>query len=292
MKSRWLLNLLLLVLVLGLATFIYLRPKEDVVEIKDYEVSTLKLGSINRISIEFPAKAAVVFEKHDGYWYIDKPYRTRADQIMVQKVLSIIAAKSAQRFLAEDIARFGLDQPRLVLKLNDEVFLFGTFNPVSAEQYVSYAGFVYLLPVNYSENAETQITEFIDKNPLRPNEKIAGFDFSNLEQWESSGLKLDLVDGKWHASIAKAKLNQSELTEWFDAYWRFMSVQSVEPYLANHKAKHPSFEIKLTDGKKVRFEKLQESPEFLIGRPDEGMLYHVPADIGFVLLNPPIELVK
>jgi hypothetical protein len=71
-----------------------------------------------------------------------------------------------------------------------------------------------------------------------------------------------------------------------------MSVQSVEPYLANHKAKHPSFEIKLTDGKKVRFEKLQESPEFLIGRPDEGMLYHVPADIGFVLLNPPIELVK
>jgi hypothetical protein len=42
------------------------------------------------------------------------------------------------------------------------VFLFGTFNPVSAEQYVSYAGIVYLLPVNYSENAETQITEFID----------------------------------------------------------------------------------------------------------------------------------
>lgn len=134
MKSRWLVNLFLLVLVVGIAGVLYLRPKEAVVVAKDFEVSTLKLGAIKNISIEFPAKAAVAFEKNDGYWYIQKPFKTRADQMAVQKVLSIIAAKSAQRFPAEDLSRFGLDQPKLKLKLDNEEFLFGTFNPVTAEQ--------------------------------------------------------------------------------------------------------------------------------------------------------------
>jgi hypothetical protein len=292
MKSRWKLNLVLLVLVVFIGVFLYSRPKEEVAATKDYEVSTLKLAGINHIRAEFPAKAAVAFEKINGYWYIEQPYKTRADQMMVQKVLSIVAAKSIQRFPAEDISRFGLDQPKLKLKLNEETFVFGTFNPVSGEQYVSYNGYVYLLPVNYSENAETQITEFIDKSPLKPDEKIAGFDFSGLEQFDSVPLSLDIVNNEWKASLAKAKVDQKAMAEWFDAYWRYIRVQSVEPYIPNSKAKYPSFDIKLTNGKKIYFEKLQESPEFLIGRPDEGMIYHVPADIGFVLLNPPVELPK
>ncbi|MEY3411088.1 MAG: hypothetical protein RL593_664 [Pseudomonadota bacterium] len=292
MKSRWLVNLFLLVLVVGIASVLYLRPKEAVIVAKDFEVSTLKLGAIKNISIEFPAKASVAFEKIDGYWYIQKPLKTRADQMVVQKVLSIIAAKSTQRFSADDLSRFGLDQPKLKLKLDSEEFLFGTFNPVTAEQYVAYNHFVYLLPVSYSEYAETQISEFIDKSPFKPKEKIAGFNFSNLEQWESSRLNVDLVDGQWKVSLEKAKPNQKEMAEWFDAYWRFMSVQRVEPYTPDRKATFPSFEVKLVDGSKVHFDKLQESPELLLGRPDEGMMYHVPADIGFALLNPPINLGK
>jgi len=73
MKSRWLVNLFLLVLVVGIAGILYLRPKEAEIVAKDFEVSTLKLGAIKNISIEFPAKAALAFEKNDGYWYIQKP---------------------------------------------------------------------------------------------------------------------------------------------------------------------------------------------------------------------------
>ena len=51
---------------------------------------------------------------------------------------------------------------------------------------------------------------------------------------------------------------------------------------------NPSFEVKLKDGKRVHFDKLQESPELLLARPDEGLLYHFPQDAGFVILNPPV----
>lgn len=295
MKSRWIVNLLLLVLVLGIGAFIKLRPQQGakVGEIS-YEISTLKLGAFTKVSLEFPAKAAVTFEKVDGYWYLAQPYKARADQMMVQRIISLVGAKSAQKFVAQDLVQFGLDQPKLILKFDNESFVFGTYNPVTSEQYVAYKDAVYLLPVSYSESAQSPVEEYLDKSPFKPSEqkKIVGFDFSHLEQWENNRLNLDLVDGKWTASDVKAKPKQNEVNEWFDSFWRNISVQRVEPYTADRKTTFPSFEVKLADGKKVHFDKIQESPELLLGRPDEGMMYHVPLDIGFTLLNPPINAGK
>ena len=292
MKSRWLLNLLLLLLIAGISIFLHLRTQPAVETTKSFEVSNLKLGSFSKISIENPAKAPIVFEKKDGLWYLEKPYHARAEQMLVLRILSVVGAKSDNQFPAQDLARFGLDSPKLKLQFDDANFTFGTFNPVTSEQYVSHQDHVFLLPVSYAESAQMPVVEYLDKSPLRADEKIVGFDFSHLEQWEETRLNVDLVDGKWTASVPKAKPGQNEMNEWMDAYWSHMSVASVEPYTPDRKATYPSFEVKLKDGKKVHFDKIQESPELLLGRPDEGMMYHVPQDIGFNLLNPPVNISK
>jgi hypothetical protein len=294
MKSRWLVNVLLLALVLGIGVFLKFRPQQEVAKETAYEVSTLKLATFTKVSVEFPAKAPVAFEKVEGYWYLDKPYKARADQMLVMRILSLVAAKSTQKFQATDLTQFGLDQPKLKLKFDNEEFDFGTFNPVTSEQYVAYNGLVYLLPVSYAENAQSPVEEYLDKSPFKPDEqkKIIGFDFSHLEQWEEVRLNVDFADGKWKASPEKAKPTQNEMNEWFYSYWRSVSVQRVEPYTPDRKTTYPSFEVKLNDGHKVHLDKIQESPELLLGRPDEGMIYHVPPDIGFTLLNPPINLGK
>jgi hypothetical protein len=294
MKSRWLVNILLLLVVLGVGAFIKFRPQQETIKATSYEVSSLKLNAFKRIDVEFPAKASVAFEKVDGYWYIVKPYKARADQMLVMRILSLVAAKSAQKFKSTDLAQFGLDQPKLKLKFDNEEFSFGMFNPVTSEQYVAFNNQVYLLPVSYAESAQSPLEEYLDKTPFKPTEqkKIVGFDFSRLEQWEDARLNVDLKDGKWTASPAKAKPTQNDMNEWFDSFWRNISVQRVEPYTPDRKMTYPSFEVKLSDGRKVHFDKIQESPELLLGRPDEGMIYHVPPDIGFTLLNPPINLGK
>ena len=46
----------------------------------------------------------------------------------------------------------------------------------------------------------------------------------------------------------------------------------------------------MADGTKVHFDRIQESPEVILGRPDEGLAYHYKADVGFNLMNPPINL--
>ncbi|MDO9366162.1 MAG: DUF4340 domain-containing protein [Methylotenera sp.] len=295
MKKRWLLNLILFSVVAGLVAFLYSRPKSEAIKESAYEVSHYKLAEFNSISIEFPTKAAVTFEKIEGLWRLTAPHKTRADQTSVQRILAIVAASSPEKITTEDLGKFGLNNPSIKLKLfrdqnNLEVFLFGTYNPVTGEQYIAHRNIVYLVSSTYAEAASTQVIELIDKAPLKPTEKVAGFNFSHLEQWEESKLNVDLVDGKWKISIASAKPLQNELNEWLDYNWVHNLAKSVELYTPDRKATYPSFEVKLSDGKKIHFDKIQESPDLILGRPDEGLKYTFPQDVGFVMLNPPLNL--
>ena len=299
MKNRWLLNLVMLALVGGLVAFLYFRPQKTVEAAAAHEITQLKLGDFNQIKAEFPTQTPLMFEKEDGLWRMTSPYKTRADQMSVNRILSIIAAQSPEKFPTTDLAKYGLDNPELVLKLTNstatEVFTFGTHNPVTDEQYVSFKDAVYLLPVSYAESASTQAIEMVDKSPLSPLEakQIVGFNFGFLEQWqELGGLDVSLEKGNWKVSLPKTKITQNEMNEWLDFSWKQAFAKSVEMYTPDRQAKHPSLEVLLADGKKVHFDKIQESPELILARPDEGILYHIASDAGFTMLNPPMSQQK
>ena len=295
MKKRWILNLILLVVVTSLVAFLYLRPKPELSHDSAYEVSNYKLAEFKAISVEFPAKAAVSFEKVEGLWRLTAPFKARADQASVQRILAIVAANSREEITSVDMDKFALNNPSIRVKLyrdksNVEEFLFGTHNPLFDEQYILHRGKVYLVANTYGEAASTQPIELVDKAPLKPTEKVAGFDFGHLEQWQDTRMNLDLVDGIWKASIEKAKPTQNELNEWLDYSWVHNLAKSVEIYTPDRKKTYPSFVVKLKDGAKVHFDKIQESPDLILARPDEGLTYTFPQDAGFVMLNPPLNL--
>ncbi len=285
----------MLALVAGLVAFLYLRPQANNDAPTQYEVTTLKLADFTSIKVEYPTQAATTFEKIDGLWRLTAPYKTRADQLSVQRILSIIAAKTKDKFATGDLEKFGLTNPQLRLKLGSatgtEEFIFGTYNTVTDEQYVAYKDGVYLLPSTYSAAATTQPIELIDKTPLAPTEakQIAGFDYAHLEQWEELALQVDIADGQWKTNAPKAKITQNELNEWLDYSWRQAQAKQVELYKPDRKITYPSFKIKLKDGSKVHFDKIQESPTLLLARPDEGLMYHFANDVGFNMLNPPLN---
>ena len=292
MRKRWLVNFILLLLVAGIATLLYLRPKPEVKTEKTYALSSKKLSDFSKLSIEFPTKAPVVFEKKNGLWRMVKPYDARANQSSVQRILSIIAATSKEKFPVDNRAQFGLDKPALKVKLDDQEIDFGTYNPVSSDQYVAYKDAIYMVSSTYSEAASIQPLELIDKAILKPGEKPVAFDLSHLEQWEDIRLHVDLENGKWKISTPKAQPSQDKMNQWLDIYWNHAEAKSVEPYTPDHKTTYPSLDITMQDGSKVHLDKIQESPELLLGRPDEGMLYHFAPDFGFTMLNPPIGLIK
>ncbi|GBG15568.1 uncharacterized protein NMK_3179 [Novimethylophilus kurashikiensis] len=287
MKSRWIVNLVLLLLVAGIAAFLYLRPKTADQKPTSYALSQLNPNKFEHLNIEVPGKKPVVLEKQGGRWRLLEPAKGRADLASVGRVLSLAIASSAEKFPATDLTRFGLDHPALTVRMDNEEFTFGMYHPVTGDQYIKYKGAVYLLPTMFSEGASMQPLEFLDKHPLDLNEEIVGFDFSGLEQWEKSRLSMQLENGKWKVSAPDAKPKQDELKEWFSNNWQQLTAKSVEPAkLDGHP--QPWFSVKLKSGKVVKFLKLQESPELLLVREDEGLLYHFSQDTGFTILNPPV----
>jgi hypothetical protein len=297
MKNRWLGIGLMLALIVGISTFLHLKPKTTAEGAAVHEISTLKMAGFTQVKVDFPTNAPVGFEKVDGQWKMTAPYQSRADQMSVQQILSIIAAKTKVKLPATDLSKFGLDKPTMRLKLSDadgeHVFSFGTYNPVTEEQYVGYEDNAYLLPVRYSEAAATQPIEMVDKHPLFLTERksINGFDLSRLEQFASIRLQVDLDNaGQWKTNATKAKPTQNELNEWLEYSWVQAQATSVEFYTPEHQPNLISFDVKLKNGKKITFVKMQESPEYLLARPDEGIIYHFPNDVGFTMLNPPLNL--
>jgi hypothetical protein len=300
MKKRWLVNLILLSLVAGLVAFLYLRPKAEVIKDDRVELTHFKLADFNGISVEHPTKAAVTLAKVDGFWRLTAPYKTRADKETVSRIISIIAAKSSVKVAINpesraDLDKFGLNNPSLKLKLirpdaSFAEFDFGGHNNITDEQYVLHDNAVYLIANNYQEVALTQPIELIDKNMIKPTEKIVGFDFSHMEVWAETKMNLDLVAGQWKVNVANAKPNQSEISEWIEFSWLKNPAESVDFYPSSSRETYASFEVKMADGTKVHFDRIQESPEVILGRPDEGLSYHFKADVGFNLMNPPVNL--
>jgi hypothetical protein len=291
MKNKWLINIILLVMVLSISLFLFLKPTK-IKQTKQFSISTFNLSDFDSIKVDFPSKASVILKKSSESWDMIEPVKARADQFSVQKIISIVATSSSEKLPSNDLAKYGLDKPTMKLKLvhkgQEEEFIFGTYNSVTEDQYLLYKENVYLISGSYSEAAATQPIELIDKLPLTKSEEIKYFDFSRLEQWQSKRLKVTRNNNEWSANEG-SQFKQNEMAEWFDMTWVKNPAKSVEKSSIDLRVPYKSFDIHTIDGKKITFLRLQESPETKLYRVDEGLLYNFGSDIGFTMMNPPIE---
>ncbi|MEY4920751.1 MAG: hypothetical protein RLZZ564_279 [Pseudomonadota bacterium] len=291
MKNKWLINIILLVMVLSISLFLFLKPTK-IKQTKQFSISTFNLSDFDSIKIDFPSRASVILKKSSESWDMIEPVKGRADQFSVQKIISIVATSSSEKLPSNDLAKYGLDKPTMKLKLahkgQEEEFIFGTYNSVTEDQYLLYKENVYLISGSYSEAAATQPIELLDKLPLTKSEEIKYFDFSRLEQWQSKRLKVTRNNNEWSANEG-SQFKQNEMAEWFDMTWVKNPAKSVEKSSIDLRVPYKSFDIHTIDGKKITFLRLQESPETKLYRVDEGLLYNFGSDIGFTMMNPPIE---
>ena len=294
MKSRWLINIGLLLIVL--VTFFYswtIFQKEPVESLR-FELTKFKLSDFNELKIDFPSKISTHFKIIDNNWRMISPHNARADEFYVYRILSLVAASSLEKLKTDDLSKYGLDQPNLKITfLGDgleELFLFGTYNPINEDQYVLYRDNVYLISGGYSETSSFMPVELIDKNPIAKFDKIKSFDFSRLEQWQDSRLKLNYTNNNiWSVKSKNLSITQADVNEWFEMTWKNIPAKSVEPYKINERLGYKSFDIVLNNNQKLTFYRIQESPELLLFRKDEGLLYHFPSDLGFTMLNPHVQ---
>jgi len=274
MKSRVLLNLALAALVAALILLVWLKPRPTTQT--EFKLSTLASASINRITIDKPGQPAIVLQGNPAGWRLSAPFQARADGAAIGRLLEILAATSLQRFPSTDLGRFQLDNPLLRLTLNGQEFSFGTQNTLTGEVYVATNGGVHLVAPSYLVYSMKMPADFASRAFLAEEEKLAGFEFADLNLSQNS-------DGKWLTSPARPNLSQDDINRWVDE-WRHASSLVTQPY--DDTLPQESFTLRLGDGKLIPCKILRREPELVMLREDEKLQYHFPAEIGKRLLSP------
>ncbi|HUL40513.1 MAG TPA: DUF4340 domain-containing protein [Burkholderiales bacterium] len=277
MKSRIWLNTALLLAVAGLASTLYFKLLNNASS--EYRLSTQKAEEINSITVDKPAALTLVKRGHD--WFITRPLAARANAFQVDQLLEILSATSRQRFPANDLTRFDLDRPQALLTLGKQTFGFGALNPLTAEQYVTTADNVYLVPPRYGAAVAMPLNAFLNHLLLAENEIPTGFDLP--------GYKLRRVDGAWNVSPAPAELSQDQLNRFADEWHYAYSIASVPAKPAPYAE---AIKIALNNGGSVTLHILQKKPELILLRDDEMIAYRFPEDVARRLLDPFAEAPK
>jgi hypothetical protein len=279
MKSKVLVNLVLVLLLTGLVLYAFFRPKQQ--SDPGIRLTQLKRDDITRITVERRGSPTIQLEKRGGGWRISAPLQTRADPIQVERLADIVTATAKHKLPPGDPGRYQLDPPQVRLTLNDQAFAFGRINDVTNEQYVATAGAIYLVAPFFGYGIPTEVGKLVSRKLLDDAEVPVAFDFGRYRiARDERGTWT--IEGAAPAQPGKA-LSQDDFNRWADE-WRFTSSLGAEPRRGARGREH--LVVQFRDGKKVAMEIVQKQPEFLLVRSDENMQYRFGAAVGRRLLDP------
>jgi len=282
MKLGWIVNALLLAAVIGLGAYAWHKgnqPKEP-----SHSLSTLSPSAVRKIEVTRRDGAGYTLEKRDENWFLTSPLEVRADQSQVQRLLDLLAATSKEKLAATDLKRFDLDPPAVKVTLDNQVFSFGTTNPLTQEQYLATGDSVYLVSSYYLSLIPTQGDRLFTHNLFHQNEKPVSFAFKDF--------RVEQKDGKWSvmpAPAEKERPSQDDFNRWADD-WRLSS--SLLTQVWDGKATSETVQVKLADGKNVVFAVVRKEPELVLARPDEKVQFQFSGEMSRTLMHPPAVVAK
>ncbi len=279
MKSRLILNLVLLLALVALGLYAYWRPGEE--QQPGIAVSQLKRGEVVRVRIERGATMDVEMAQRDGTWLMLRPYQTRIEPLQLARLLDLTEATASDMLPADNLSRYGLDPPTARVTLNDQTFAFGNINDITNEQYLASGDHIYLVRTFLGYNIPLEVNKLLSHKLLGDHEKPVGIDF---KQWRAE--KND--KGAWSLrgtlpAAGEAAPSADELNIWA-AEWNLASALSVEPYQGTPRGER--IRIQLSNGSSVTFRVLSRQPHVELLRVEENMRYRLGSDAGGRLLDP------
>lgn len=283
MRSRWILNLALAAIVIGLALFVYFRPSTD--KSAGTPLTALTAETVTHIEIARAGQRATAFEKTAAGWRMRAPLAARANQFNIDSVLRVVTANSEFRepAVAAELSKYGLDKPILQLRFNDEAMAVGAMHPIKREHYLLHRDTVHLVPSYVFTAALLDYTSFLDTQLLEDTRQL------NLVAVRLPGLQLTRHDGTWRREPPDPKrdgeISQDRVNE-FVAHWQNARALSVARLSKNAAVDRIQL-VSDIDGKRetLTLDVLAYKPEFVLARRDEGLEYHFPEEIGKQLLN-------
>jgi hypothetical protein len=279
MTTRSALNVALLGLAAVLVALIYWQPGIEAPAVLP-KLTALSPAGIRHITIRPQQGAEIRLDKEQGSWMMSAPIATYANGFRIDALLGVAQADShAQIPVAGlDLAKFHLDTPALVLRLNDVELAFGDSEPLDNRRYVRVGATVHLINDDYFYRLQAGVPAFVSNQLLPPHGKPA--------QISLPAFSVSHASGQWQLSPAEKQPSMDALNGFVDEWQRAQAVE-VDHYEGGG-ASQGKITIAFEGGAApLEFLLLQTEPEPVLARADLGLRYHLTAEQAQRLLQPP-----
>lgn len=272
MRSRLLINLLLLLLAIGLGTFLFV---DEIDQNGTYKLSNLATESITRISIHHREREAIL-ERQDQQWRMTKPVDIAANQFRIKTLLNLLGTSSHAQYKTDglDLEKYGLDQTNTYISFNDFKIVFGMLNPINQLRYVMAGNELHLIDDHYYPLLSSQIGTLIARELLPAD--------ANISQLILPELTLSrTATGLWQSSIdLPSDAIVEAIYQWTHKqafavhdYVQRESLGEIQVYLENVAAP-------------ILFSIADVEPWLIIARPELNIEYHFNLEDYDALLRP------
>ena len=259
MPGGWRLNLLLLAVVLALAAVAAHRPPR---EATPPALSTVKPAAVAHVALRRPGRPPIELRRREDGWWIDAPFKARADEFQVLRLLSVLQARPLSELPAADLQRYELDLPRAVLDIDGVSYAFGATNPVTHEQYLRVRDRILAVEPRHGAALPLHPQALIRRVLLEPDERPVAVLLPQV--------MVRKVEGRWQRQPAAGDLGGDDLQVYVNR-WREAAAAAAEPH--DGRAAVAQIRLELEDGRSVVFGILQYSPQLVLWRPDNGLQY-------------------
>ena len=247
------------------------------------QLAPIKGAAITAITIARPGRPAIRLQQVAGHWQLTRPFKARAARFRVEALTDIVDAKPHDRFAVPKgpLSAFGLAPPQATVTLNHKRILIGRRRPFGDLRYVLTGHTIALVPAEIIHPRRLTSDSFLSTRLLGNHIHPVAFTLPHLT--------VTRHDGIWHATPSPAGVSNDRINGFVDA-WRYARALSVSRY---HGAPvvgrvvvhyHERGTAKTQARHTLVIDILATHPEFVLLRPDQGLEYHFPQEIGERLL--------
>lgn len=260
---RSLINVVLLLLVAGLAALAYLRPGTEAPA--DMPLTGLDPAQVRSIRID-NARGRIELVRSDGGWRLREP-DLRADAFQIGILLDLLQSRSERRYPLTEIepADIGLDPPRVALQYDDTEIRLGNTEPLQDLRYAQHGDQVHLI--------QDRVPHLLTAGPTDLASRRLLPEGAELERLKLPEFTLTRTGtGGWDISPARPGVSADALQQLVDA-WR--SAQALWVREDSGGDTRNGVEVTLAGGARIRFGIRRSESDFVLVRQDPGLEYHL-----------------
>jgi hypothetical protein len=262
MYKNNILNLVLFIVVISLASVIYFSEEEST-ELD--RLTSINVDAITAITIRHNQNSTVITKQQDGHWQITQPVEIAANDFRINSVLELLNAPVHNMYHIDDIklANIGLDKPATTIILDELDIDFGIVNPATKLRYLRLGDSVYTIEDVYYPLLSSHFGTLVSLKLLPDNSRIEKLILANQTISKDDR-------GFWKSNI---DISADNINKTID-HWQSDQAFGVHSYLEREQLGDVFVYLENRE-QPVSFLITDTDPWLILARPEIGLEYHL-----------------